>query len=62
MKKLSKLLIVAAILYAIIAFITWDMAWVTINWFFRTTYLILTMIFTSLLIQWEEQKHLNNVG
>lgn len=54
MKKLSKLLIVAAVLYTIIAFISWDMTWVTINWFFRTAYLILTMVFTVAFIHCEK--------
>ena len=56
MKKLFKLLIVAAVLYTIIAFISWDITWVTQHWFFRTMYLFLTIVFTTALLCWEKDK------
>lgn len=56
MKTLFKLIIVATILYTIIAFISWDITWITYHWFFRTIYLILTMLFTTVFVHWKENE------
>lgn len=56
MKTLFKLIIVATILYAIIAFISWNITWITYHWFFRAAYLIITMLFTTVFSHWEEGK------
>ena len=57
MKTLFKLIIVAAILYTIIAFISWNTTWITQHWFLRTIYLFLTIVFTTLLVCYENDKH-----
>lgn len=56
MKTLFKLTIVATILYTIIAFISWDITWITYHWFFRIVYLMLTMLFTTVFSHCEKDK------
>lgn len=46
MKHIIKFIITAILLYVIIAFITWDIKWITVHWVIRTVYLILSIMFT----------------
>ena len=59
MKALFKLIIVATVLYIIIAFISWNITWITYHWFLRTIYLFLTIMFTTLLVcnEYENDKY-----
>lgn len=56
MKTLFKLITVATILYTIIAFVSWNITWITYHWFPRAVYLVLTMLFTTVFLHWEENK------
>lgn len=46
MRVLINFIIIAILLYAIIAIIAWDIKWITFHWFARAMYLIVAIAFT----------------